>query len=207
MDFPGSIYIQKLINLIIKDHNTKTIVECLFLNTEIDTHDFFQLFVDNCGVHVILILINGISEEERTKLNDLILLYLDVLILNKNGVLVIKKFIDKSYDPAIKNKINDKICMNFIKISQDQFGSTIILHLLDNFNFHNGIINKFVEQKFIKLSVNKISCQIAEKFLINSNKIVVEKLFKKLKNSNKFQSLEKNKFGALILNKTFNKIK
>lgn len=96
-----------------------------------DPKDILRLSLDVSGTHVMQKILAAIKEENRPNINKIIINNLERLVLDSNGVCVVKKFINGNENPEIRKIILNKIEANCLEILQSPFGNYIIQHLFE----------------------------------------------------------------------------
>jgi hypothetical protein len=96
-----------------------------------ETKDIIRLSLDVSGTHVMQKILAAIKEENRPNINNIVLNNLERLVLDSNGVCVIKKFINSNENEGLKKIILQKIENNCLEILQNPFGNYIIQHIFE----------------------------------------------------------------------------
>lgn len=189
-------------------HSMQSLLEILNLKTEeeiikdsVKDHVIYLAY-HNHGTHVLQKIISCFDEKNREYINVKILEDFQNMVLNTNGICVIKKLINFNKDDSIKDIVKKEIMKNCLEIVQNPYGNYLIQFIVSDWG-----LKKFPEIKpvllenVISLSMQKFSSNVIEKCLehctIDEKKEFIELLF----NVEKLPSMLKNKYGELILKK------
>lgn len=184
------------------DYITTTNQEQIILSS-IKTKEL-QMAYDINATHVLQKIINRIPEEQRLNLNEVILLNIKQLSLNKKGVCLIKEFISSNTTNINKQRVISALKENCLELAQDPFGNYAIQHILNKWSINEcEIIIDIIIDNIFMLSKQKISSNVVEKIMeldeLSRNK--KDKICSLIFEENKFAQLLKNKFGKYVIQK------
>lgn len=107
-----------------------------------------------------------IDEKNREHINKTLLDNLLTLVLDPNGICVIKKLVNGNKEKSIQNSILKVIEEHCLEIIQSPYGNYIIQHVLDEWGYMicKDIV-KVIYQNLISLSMQKFASNVVEKCL------------------------------------------
>jgi len=190
-------------------HSIQCLVEIINLREEEEIikdsikHDILKISYDINSTHVMQKIVLIIAEENREYITHMCLKFLPKMVLDPNGICVIKKIINGNKNLDIRNKIIELIKLNGLEIIQNPYGNYIIQHVLDVWGceYCKSII-KIIHDNIISLSMQKFSSNVVEKCLDLINPNLRKQWIKDIFNYSKISSIVKNKYGNFVLQKS-----
>jgi hypothetical protein len=168
-------------------------------------YDCIAMCMDNNATHVIQRILICIEESKRLELNMILLSNLKNLIMDCNGICVIKKLINSNKSEVVRHKILEELVYNGLEYIQSPFGNYAVQHVLQEWGFNVCVdILNIINDNIYSLSMQKFSANVIEKCLELANKETRDIMINELYNPGKLLGLLKNKYGKIILHKTLN---
>jgi hypothetical protein len=191
--------LQILISLADSEEELVLILNCLKFPDQILT-----LCFDKIGNNVIQKIISCLPENKRELINFVIIQNFTKLVLHSNGMCVVKKFISENKNPVINQKIVEIVSANFLDICKNEFGNFVIQFVLETWGvaFFLEKFQKPIHKNIIKLSTNRCSSHVIEKFIElldyeQRKKFIINTVV----NNNKLYQLLDCKYGMFIIKK------
>ena len=200
----GTHPIQTLIELSKSEEEYK-----LILSSFKDPNNILTASLNQNGSFVIQKIIVHIPERYRMEFNLNFIKYLSILSMDMYGVCTVKKFIGYTKNELLLKQILNIILINFLNISQNQYGNYLIQYLLEYWwKTNEGVyLKKIFVSKFHILSGNHFSSYICDLFIKLSSQDEKKKLMSSLIKDKTINNLTNNKSGTIILNKLMSSLK
>jgi hypothetical protein len=181
----------------------------LILSSFKDSNNILTASLNQNGSFVIQKIIVHIPERYRMEFNLNFIKYLSILSMDMYGVCTVKKFIGYTKNELLVKQILNIILINFLNISQNQYGNYLIQYLLEYWwKTNEGIyLKKLFISKFHILAGNHFSSYICDLFIKLSSLDEKKKLMSSLIKDKTINNLTNNKSGNIILNKLMNSLK
>merc|ERR1711957_778491 len=121
---------------------------------------------DTNATHVIQRIITKVNEENRKEIHGAIIKNFKNLIINPNGICVLKKFILANKSLVIKKEIFEEIKKDCFEIIRNPFGNYIIQFVIDEWQeIYCKDIFYFVMNNLKDLIVEKFSSKVIQKIV------------------------------------------
>lgn len=163
---------------------------------------------DSRGTHVLQKFLNQTTDGDRYELNQNIIKLIDKLIVDAYGVCVLIKLIKNTKDKSIAQRISDYIitkgALPFIQHPYANYVVQCLFNLGDISLFQN-IIGVIVDN-YLSLSIQKFSSNIVESCLKHAESDIIKKLFQKIVEDNKLETLLNNNYGNFVVEKLVAKL-
>ena len=137
------------------------------LNSFYDYNNFVAACLDPKGCYTIQKIIACIPSKLRNDFNFIFASFIDLLSKEKFGIVLVKKFIEKTKDESIISLIMNFIRKNFMDIAENQYANYLIQYVLEEWrNTPEGNeIKEIVFKNFQLMSEKKYSSFICELFI------------------------------------------
>jgi len=190
-------------------HSIQCLIEIINLKEEEEVvkeairNDVLKLSYDSNSTHVLQKTLLVIEEKDREQINQILLENIPSLVLDANGICVVKKLINGNKSLDIRKVILSAIEKNCLEIIQNPFGNYIIQHVLDEWGYVicKDVV-KVIQTNITSLSMQKFSSNVVEKCLDMLDQNTRKGWIKDIFNFSKLTALLKNKYGNFVLQKT-----
>lgn len=193
--------IQTLIDLSNSEQEYFILINYIFNN---DIQKVLQASLNPNGSYVVQKIITHIPEFYRLNFDIMIVNIIHILFFNMYGVCICKKFFSNVKNQLLLKNCFDLFYLNFVDISQNQYGNYLSQYILKNFwndENYGGRIKQIIIENFEKLSMEKFSCHISELFVELLDYNAKYWIINYIVNQGYFNELAKNKFGVYVVKK------
>lgn len=164
----GTHCLQCLIELAKTNEEQSLLLE--YFNNHID-----KLITHVNGAHVIHKVLKCFEEPKRDSINNYILTNIMDLIVDMNGICVVKKFMRMNTSEELRSKLIHFATKNLILISKDSIGNYFIQSIFEEWGFlSTKSLLQIVISNIIILAVNKFSSNIIHFLLDAAPKVKIK---------------------------------
>ena len=161
-----------------------------------------EMAFNNNATYVLQKIIGIVPDTERLNLNEIILNNLINLSLNSDCIFIVEKFISTISIKENKEKINDIICENCIKLATDPYGNYLIQYLFQIWKDSDiEKINNIIIENANFLAKQRYSSNVIEKAIELYDINIKPKLIRSLSLGGDILEIIKNQYGHYVLNK------
>jgi hypothetical protein len=161
-----------------------------------------EMAFNNNATYVLQKIIGIVPDTERLNLNEIILNNLINLALNSDCIFIVEKFISTISIKENKEKINDIICENCIKLATDPYGNYLIQYLFQIWKDSDiEKINNIIIENANFLAKQRYSSNVIEKAIELYDINIKPKLIRSLSLGGDILEIIKNQYGHYVLNK------
>lgn len=161
-----------------------------------------EMAFNNNATYVLQKIIGIVPDTERLNLNEIIINNLVSLALNSDCIFIVEKFISTISIKQNKEKINDIICENCIKLATNPYGNYLIQYL---FQIWKGgdieKINNIIIENANFLAKQRYSSNVIEKAIELYDINIKPRLIRSLSLGGDILDIIKNQYGHYVLNK------
>lgn len=197
----GTHALQRFLDMISQEEERVIIIQSVIKSVH-------EMAMDHEATHVLQKIIAEFKDDDVKELIQKLISNLVMLTQNAYGICVVKRVIEKIGPSEEMKQIIELIASHLIEIAQSSFGNYAIQHALEKWKFAKcKPIFEEVLKNFPKLSIQRFSSNVVEKFILESDTESLVRILLSLQDESKMQILISNKFGNYVLNKLSSKLK
>lgn len=161
-----------------------------------------EMAFNNNATYVLQKIIGIVPDTERLNLNEIIINNLVSLALNSDCIFIVEKFISTISIKQNKEKINDIICENCIKLATNPYGNYLIQYLFQIWKEGDiEKINNIIIENANFLAKQRYSSNVIEKAIELYDINIKPRLIRSLSLGGDILDIIKNQYGHYVLNK------
>jgi hypothetical protein len=161
-----------------------------------------EMAFNNNATYVLQKIIGIVPDIERLNMNEIIINNLINLAINSDCIFIVEKFISTITIKENKEKINEIICENCIKLASDPYGNYLIQYLFQIWKDGDiEKINNIIIDNANFLAKQRYSSNVIEKAIESYDIDIKPKLIRNLSLGGDILEIIKNQYGHYVLNK------
>ena len=161
-----------------------------------------EMAFNNNATYVLQKIIGIVPDIERLNMNEIIINNLIDLAINSDCIFIVEKFISTITIKENKEKINQIICENCIKLASDPYGNYLIQYLFQIWKDGDiEKINNIIIDNANFLAKQRYSSNVIEKAIESYDIDIKPKLIRNLSLGGDILEIIKNQYGHYVLNK------
>ena len=161
-----------------------------------------EMAFNNNATYVLQKIIGIVPDTERLNLNEIIINNFISLALNSDCIFIVEKFISTISIKENKEKINDIICENCIKLAINPYGNYLIQYLFQIWkDSYIEKINNIIIENANFLAKQRYSSNVIEKAIELYDINIKPRLIRSLSLGGDILEIIKNQYGHYVLNK------
>jgi len=161
-----------------------------------------EMAFNNNATYVLQKIIGIVPDIERLNMNEIIINNLINLAINSDCIFIVEKFISTITIKENKEKINQIICENCIKLASDPYGNYLIQYLFQIWKDGDiEKINNIIIDNANFLAKQRYSSNVIEKAIESYDIDIKPKLIRNLSLGGDILEIIKNQYGHYVLNK------
>ena len=161
-----------------------------------------EMAFNNNATYVLQKIIGVMPDTERLNMNEIIINNFISLALNSDCIFIVEKFISTITIKENKEKINDIICENCIKLANNPYGNYLIQYLFQIWKDGDiEKINNIIIENANFLAKQRYSSNVIEKAIESFDINIKPRLIRSLSLGGDILEIIKNQYGHYVLNK------
>jgi len=161
-----------------------------------------EMAFNNNATYVLQKIIGIVPDSERLNMNEIIINNLVSLALNSDCIFIVEKFISTISIKENKEKINEIICENCIKLATNPYGNYLIQYLFQVWKDGDiEKINNIIIENANFLAKQRYSSNVIENAIEIYDINLKPKLIRSLSLGGDILEIIKNQYGHYVLNK------